>query len=458
MAPAESLIPPRPRAPATGSAGFVSVVIPAWNEGETIRELVAEIHRVVDPRADRVEVLVVVPSPDDPTAAPAKAAGARVLVQKRPGYGGALKEGLLASGGDYVVTMDADLSHPPATLATLLDHRDDAEVVIASRYIAGGSADMNSIKRLLSHTLNTIYRRVLSVPLRDMSSGFRIYQRRALEPLTLESEAYDILEEIVVKIYSLGWRVQEIPFDYAPRVAGESHADVVSFTPHFLRTLLRLWRMRNASTAADSDARAFDSPFSPQRPWQRRRFRTVIRMVGDAAPRLDVGCGSSRITQSSPSAIGLDPDPAKLRFLRATNPLLVRGSIHRLPIADGALGAAIVSKVIEYLPYDVRLFAELNRVLRPGGILVIGTPDSSRLRWRAAEWLYRRLLPNSEAFVTRFTRHRLVRDLAGAGFGVVEIRTILGSEVILRCEKREEAPPGRRPALPGYPRPASRRR
>ena len=71
-----------------------------------------------------------------------------------------------------------------------------------------------------------------------------------------------------------------------------------------------------------------------------------------------------------------------------------------------------------------------------------------------AEWLYRRLLPNSEAFVTRFTRHRLVEDLAGAGFEVLEIRTILGSEMILRCEKREEAPPGPRPALPGYPRAA----
>jgi dolichol-phosphate mannosyltransferase len=133
-----------PAQPVTASPALnlVSVVIPAWNEAETMPELVRRIRETLAPLTRDSEILVVVPSPDDPTAAAARACGARVLVQMRPGYGGALKEGLLASRGEYVVTMDADLSHPPEAIAQILAHRGDAEVVIASRYVLGGSAQM----------------------------------------------------------------------------------------------------------------------------------------------------------------------------------------------------------------------------------------------------------------------------------------------------------------------------
>ena len=66
---------------------------------------------------------------------------------------------------------------------------------------------MSASRALLSRILNAVYRRFLAVPVQDMSGGFRIYQRKVLDELELESETYDVLEEILVKIYSLGWRV-----------------------------------------------------------------------------------------------------------------------------------------------------------------------------------------------------------------------------------------------------------
>ena len=123
-----------------GAPRLISVVIPAWNEAETMAELLSRIRAVLEPRARAIEILVVVPSSEDPTAAVADAGGARVLVQGSPGYGGALREGLHAAAGDYVVTMDADLSHPPETIVELLAHRENAEVVVASRYVTGGNA------------------------------------------------------------------------------------------------------------------------------------------------------------------------------------------------------------------------------------------------------------------------------------------------------------------------------
>jgi len=422
------------------AAPSVSVVIPAWNEAATMEELLRRVRGVLEPRSRSLEILVVVPAPDDPSAAPARAGGARVLAQKRPGYGGALKEGLLAAAGDYVVTLDADLSHPPETIALLLDRREEAEVVIASRYVAGGRADMSLFRALLSRLLNLVYGRILAVPVQDLSSGFRIYQRKVLDELDLECEKYDILEEILVKIYSRGWQVLEIPFSYELRAAGHSHANVVGFTPAFLSTLFALWRKRNSYTSADYDSRAFDSLVLPQRWWQRRRFRLVTGMLGDRAPRLDAGCGSSRIVQSAPHSIGLDVEIAKLRFLRRTNPLLLRGSTFHLPFRDATFAAAVSSQVIEHVPYDRALFRELNRVLRPGGILVIGTPDYARVEWRVIEWFYKLLLPGAYGadHVTHYTRHRLLEELALAGFAIRQYRYILGGELIVQCEKREE--------------------
>ena len=410
-------------------------------------ELLARLRAVLEPRAQASEILVVVPSPDDPTAAVAEAGGARVLVQGSPGYGGALREGLHAAAGDYVVTMDADLSHPPETIASLLARREDAEVVVASRYVEGGSAQMPFGRALLSRILNAVFRRALSVPVRDLSSGFRIYQRKALRELELESVNYDVLEEILVQIYTLGWRVLEIPLDYRFRVAGESHAGVVGFAPHFLATLSRLWKLRNRLGAADYDSRAYDSIVLPQRYWQRMRFKALTDMAGDRSPRLDVGCGSGRFVQESPDSIGFDLEMAKLRFLRRTNRLLVRGTCFRLPFADRCFPCVVSSQVIEHLPYDRALFRELNRVLQNGGTLVVGTPDYGRIEWRITEWLYKILLSNAYAddHITHYTREGLERELVEAGFEVLRHRYVFRGELIVECVKRAEA---RDPAQP----------
>lgn len=444
--------PPAAAPHGTFAANRVSVVIPAWNEAETMAKLLDGVRGALAPLARHIEIIVVVPSRDDPTTAAAEKGGARVIVQERPGYGGALREGLAESSGDYVVTMDADLSHPPATIAALFAQRDAAEVVIASRYVPGGSADMSIWREFLSRVLNAVYRRALAVPVLDMSSGFRIYQRRVLAELDLESEKYDVLEEILVKIYSLGWAVLEIPFAYQNRIAGESHANVVSFTPHFLKTLFRLWRMRNDFRSADYDSRAYDSWIPPQRMWQRRRYALLDSLAGAMGRerRLDIGCGSSRYTQHHPASVGLDIELSKLRFLRRTNPQLVRGTTFQLPFPNDVFGCVVHSQVIEHVAQDRTLFRELNRVLAPGGTLVIGTPDYGRLTWRVVEWLYKLILPNAygDDHITHYTRHSLTDELVRHGFAVRDAKYVYGGELVLKAEKCSGlgAPPGAPPA------------
>ncbi len=417
---------------------WVSVVIPAADEAENIGPLLEQLHEVLRAHTKDYEILVVIPHPGDPTGAVAEAGGARVLSQMRPGYGGALKEGILAATGDYVVTLDADGSHAPSVVADLIRHRDDAEVVVCSRYVEGGSAELSPWRGLLSWLLNRVYSRALALPVRDVSSGFRIYQGRVFDELDLWGEKYDVLEEILVKIYSQGWRIAEIPFDYLPRVSGRSHARPLQFLPHFVSTLVRLFRLRNHFSVADYDSRAYDSIVLPQRYWQRRRFELVNEMAGPEGRRLDIGCGSSRIIQSRPDSVGLDIETPKLRFLRRTNRLLVRASTFALPLADASFDIVVHSQVIEDVPYDRKIFTEIARVIRPGGTLVIGTPDYGRVQWRVIEWFYKILMPTGygDRPITHYTRQSLIEELAAVGFAVRRYAYILGGELVIDAVKR----------------------
>ena len=104
-------------------------------------------------------------------------------------------------------------------------------------------------------------------------------------------------------------------------------------------------------------------------------------MAAGARRVLDVGCGSSRIVGSTPM-VGLDIVLAKLRYARRYGNPLVHGSIFELPFKDCAFDCVICSEVIEHVPADERVFSELERVLEPGGRLILGTPDYVRRRWR----------------------------------------------------------------------------
>jgi len=140
--------------------------------------------------------------------------------------------------------MDADLSHPPTFVADLWRRRHEAEVLIASRYVEGGGATMPFYRAVLSRVLNRFFALGLGIPLRDLSSGFRLYHRRALLVDEVTARDFDVLPEIVVRAYRHGWRVLEVPFLYEPRVHGSSNARIIPFGVAYLGTFGRLRRLR----------------------------------------------------------------------------------------------------------------------------------------------------------------------------------------------------------------------
>ena len=353
------------------------------------------------------------------------------------GFGHELRAGLRQARAPYVITVDPDFSGPLTFLADLWARRDEAEVIVASRYVDGSRTNMPAMRRTGSRLLNLAFRRGLSLGVNDGSSAIRLYHTSIVNALRLQATDYDILQEVLVRAYADGWRVLEIPLDYTPNpaVASKAHAALASA---YVRTFWTLWKLRNSIAAADYDYRAHDSAIPLQRYWQRSRYRYIVELIGGQGPVLDVGCGSSHIIGALPQgSVALDVLANKLRFARRFRAPRVRGSGFRLPFADASFPCVLCSQVIEHVPMRPSMIDELCRVLKPGGRLVLGTPDYDRWEWVWIEKAYGLAAPGGYAdeHVSHYTRKGLLEDFARRGYTHEATRYILRGELILAFRK-----------------------
>ena len=415
----------------------IAVVIPCLNEAPNLRILLPRVHEVVSAFHLPASVWVVDGGSSDGTPAVAAELGAHVLRQRGSGYGGAIRTAFEDIDAGFLITLDADYSHHPAILKYLYEAREHADIVIASRYVKEGHAEMAPGRAVLSRILNEVFRRVLSLPVRDLSSGYRLYRRDVIANLAPEHETYAVLQEILVKAYCEGFQVREIPFHYLPRKHGETHARLFRFGMDYLAVLTKMWHLRNGIESADYDSRAFHSRIPLQRYWQRKRYRVLLEFIGEALRVLDTGCGSSQLLNGAPQIIGADVQPRKLRFMRRPGRNLVASSTYALPFPDESFEVVISSEVIEHIEETPGLFDELARCVEPGGVLIVGTPDYGGWQWPLIERLYKMAKPGGYAdeHITHYTFDGLRDRLEARGFTLEGHRYILGGELILKARK-----------------------
>lgn len=416
----------------------VSVVLPAWNEAENVRRIIPQLRRILEKARVTYEITVVVPNLEDGTVVACRELSVTALAQKDPGYGGALRAGFAAAKGSHILTLDADCSHDPSAALSMLEARDKADLIIGSRYARFGHSQAGWFRDQLSRVLNGFLRGVLGVPVQDMTSGFRLYRRRIFDEVKTWGRDFDALPEILVIAYSLGFSVHEVPFHYRPRASGVSHARILKFGVRYLLLAWRLWWLRYSYFSADYDQRAFYSRIPLQRYWQRKRYEIILGYLEQGPAVLDIGCGTSMVIMALPEAVGLEVAFKKLRFLRQLGRRLTGGVLKRLPFRDRQFDQVICSEVIEHIPMSEISFEEMKRVLRPGGVLVIGTPDYGTWIWPFIEWCYKRVMPGgySDEHVTHFTEKSLKEHLEKTGFEVVEAKWILGGEMIMKARLR----------------------
>jgi dolichol-phosphate mannosyltransferase len=237
----------------------VTVLVLAWNERENIRRLIPELFDELRALGVRHEVLVMDAGSTDGTVEAALDQGATVHRQSAPGYGSALREGFALARGGAVVTMDGDLSHPAELIAELWRGRTHGDVVIGSRFVPGAAFQTTRVRRLLSRILNTLHRWTLRIPVRDFSSGYRLYDARAVRGMVFDGVHFEALEEILVRIYMDGWRLWEVPLRYRPRGEGRSKARLIRFGIRLMGALPKLWNLRRTGrTTRPGDALVYN--------------------------------------------------------------------------------------------------------------------------------------------------------------------------------------------------------
>ena len=208
------------------------IVLPTFNEADNVEGIVAAV-RLALPEA---RVLVVDDASPDGTGLIADrmaAADPAVHVlhrQNKDGLGRAYVAGFtraLAHGAEYVIEMDADFSHAPADLPRLLAAaRDGADLVLGSRYVPGGRVEnWHPQRRMVSRAGCAYAQRVLRVPVRDLTGGFKVFRAEALKGIdyaAVRSQGYAFQVELTYRALLRGYRVVELPIVFRERREGQS--------------------------------------------------------------------------------------------------------------------------------------------------------------------------------------------------------------------------------------------
>ena len=205
------------------------VVIPTYNEAESIAEILSAL-KPLD-----CDVVVIDDGSPDGTAQIVRDLGVEVIERSgKQGLGSAYRTGFsiaIDRGYTYIIQMDADGSHQVSDLEKMMDWIGSADLIIGSRYVEdGGVANWSKFRRFISKSANNYADALLSLGIKDTTSGFRIYTSallRKMELSTIRSEGYCFQIEMTRRAISRGASVGEIPITFIERAHGVSK---MSFT------------------------------------------------------------------------------------------------------------------------------------------------------------------------------------------------------------------------------------
>jgi dolichol-phosphate mannosyltransferase len=208
------------------------LVLPTYNEAPNVEPFVRAVRARLRPGD---HILIVDDNSPDGTGRiadrlAAELDGVEVMHRaEKQGLGRAYLAGFrraLGAGAELILEMDSDFSHDPADLPRLIAAAGDADLVLGSRYVRGGSVtDWGMVRKVVSRGGSWYARRVLGMPVRDLTGGFKCFRRSVLEHLDLGSvhaDGYGFQIELTYRAIKAGFRVVEIPIVFRDRRVGES--------------------------------------------------------------------------------------------------------------------------------------------------------------------------------------------------------------------------------------------
>ena len=237
----------------TPQACELSVVLPAYKEEQALRIIIPSLKRELDRLAVSWEILIVdADHTIDATEELCREYALRhVFRTGGNSYGDAIRTGFGEFAGKFVLVMDADGSHRPTDIPRLWDHRLDADLIIGSRYSHGGSTENSAVLIMMSFLVNVVYRFVFRLPIRDVTNSFRLYKGDQVRSLELESDNFEIVEEILIGLVFGPSKSTylEVPVTFEKRKKGKSKRNLVLFAASYLQSIWRLYGFRRRAIA-----------------------------------------------------------------------------------------------------------------------------------------------------------------------------------------------------------------
>ena len=231
----------------------VSIVLPTYNEKDTIESLLSEIASRISPDSE-----IIVVDDDSPDGTGEIASGLaekdpriRVLRRKERGLTSALRAGAEAARNGTVIWLDADFAHPPETIPDLIAADENFDIVVASRYVPGGHDGRKApIRRWASVALNRVGGFWVGSKVRDLSSGFVRARKSALDALPFSGTYGDYCITFLVRAERRGYRIGEIPYTNSERERGYSKTGsnpliFLRYVLLYLQTIIKLRKDRD---------------------------------------------------------------------------------------------------------------------------------------------------------------------------------------------------------------------
>lgn len=224
---------------------MISIVVPTLNEAKNLETLVKKINDI----SAKYKIIFIDDNSKDGTLEILKRLSKRYNViffvrKNKRGYGSALKLGLeKAKNSDIIITMDADLSHNPSDIPKLIRKLQKDDIIVGSRYIAGGKIrGWPLLRRITSKLTNILVSFSLGSGVKDNTSGYRAYSGELVRKMirNLKSRGYSVLEELLFLARKENARISEVPIVFQNRKKGRSKANMIKEALGLIKLILRL--------------------------------------------------------------------------------------------------------------------------------------------------------------------------------------------------------------------------
>lgn len=230
----------------------IDILIPVYNEGENIVRTLEGIQAEV--KCGKT-IHLLYDFDQDSTLGPAREVARRlginlVFIKNIYGRGvlNALKTGIKETSRDLVVVTMADLSDPPRVINDMVEKavKESLDVVCGSRYMKGGEQIGGPwLKKCLSRTAGVSLNWLLRIPTHDVTNNFKLYRRRVLDSIEIESSGgFELAMELVLKAHYAGFKVGEVPTTWTDRTSGESRFLFSKWLPKYLKWYFYAYRKK----------------------------------------------------------------------------------------------------------------------------------------------------------------------------------------------------------------------